>query len=187
MRTLDLQTLVPTPAVDGERIHLRPLTAEFLEPYAAMLADPDGRRFTGTHRTFGRDEVVAWLSSRQDAPGRADWAIVTADDGEFLGEVVLMDIDGDNLSGSFRIALAGPEHYGRGYGTEATRLVVAFAFDVVGLHRLSLEVYDFNDRARAVYERCGFVEEGRLRDALQWEGEWHDAIVMSVLAPERPA
>lgn len=70
-----------------------------------------------------------------------------------------------------------------GIGTEATRLVVAHLFDL-GIHRVSLEVYDFNPRARHVYEKVGFTHEGTLRDALYWEGEWVDAHVMAMIAPE---
>jgi RimJ/RimL family protein N-acetyltransferase len=87
---------------------------------------------------------------------------------------------------SFRIALAGPHAFGRGYGTEATRLVLDFAFDTVGLHRVGLEVFDFNPRAQRVYEKCGFVREGVLRDALRWDGRRHDALAMSVLATDGP-
>uniref|UniRef100_UPI0028126253 GNAT family N-acetyltransferase n=1 Tax=Arthrobacter sp. TaxID=1667 RepID=UPI0028126253 len=72
----------------------------------------------------------------------------------------------------------------RGYGTEATRAVVAHAFDVMGVHRISLEVYAFNPRAQRVYEKCGFRVEGRLRDALLWNGEWIDAVVMGMLSTD---
>ncbi|GHE85800.1 hypothetical protein GCM10014715_47620 [Streptomyces spiralis] len=57
-------------------------------------------------------------------------------------------------------------------------------FEQLGLHRISLEVYAFNPRARRVYEKVGFLAEGVLRDALLWEGERVDAAVMSILAPE---
>lgn len=81
---------------------------------------------------------------------------------------------------NFRIALL-PHAVGRGYGTEATRAVVDHGFAVLGLHRIELEVYAFNPRAQRVYENCGFVVEGRRRDALCWEGTWYDAITMAVL------
>jgi RimJ/RimL family protein N-acetyltransferase len=71
-----------------------------------------------------------------------------------------------------------------GYGTEVTRLVVDYALDVVRLHRLSLEVFDHNRRARRVYEKCGFVVEGRLRDALLWDGRRHDTLTMAILASD---
>ena len=85
--------------------------------------------------------------------------------------------------------MLGSAHHGRGHGTEITRLVVDHALDVAGLHRLSLGVFDFNARARRVYEKGGFVLEGRLRDVLHWDGRWHDELVMSVLRtdPRHPA
>jgi hypothetical protein len=63
----------------------------------------------------------------------------------------------------------------------ATRLLLRYAFDVIGLHRVELEVYDFTARAVASYLKCGFVEEGRKRDALRWDGQWRDALLMAAL------
>jgi RimJ/RimL family protein N-acetyltransferase len=63
-------------------------------------------------------------------------------------------------------------------------MITGYGFEVLGLHRIDLEVYSFNPRARHVYEKVGFVAEGVLRDALRWDGHWVDATVMSVLAPE---
>jgi len=60
----------------------------------------------------------------------------------------------------------------------------AIGLGVLGLHRISLGVYDFNPRAQASYAKLGFVLEGRLRDALFWDGEWHDELIMSVLATD---
>ena len=94
----------------------------------------------------------------------------------------LQDLDADNQSMCFRIALGGAADFGRGYGTEATRLLLDYAFDVVGVHRVTLEVFDFNTRAQRVYEKCGFVREGVQREALYWHGQWHDTIDMAVLA-----
>ena len=91
------------------------------------------------------------------------------------------DLDEDASSMSYRIALVGPEVYGRGYGTEATRLVRDFAFGPLRLHRLALEVNSFNHAAIAVYERAGFVREGVRRDAIRHEGRWHDVLDMALL------
>ena len=73
---------------------------------------------------------------------------------------------------------------GAGLGTEATRLVVDHGFRVLGLHRITLEVYDFNPRARHVYEKVGFVHEGTGREALLFDGEWVDVHFMAVLEPD---
>jgi RimJ/RimL family protein N-acetyltransferase len=63
-------------------------------------------------------------------------------------------------------------------------LVVGYGFEELGLHRISLEVYSFNPRARHVYDKVGFVAEGVLRDALRWGDGWVDATLMSILAPD---
>jgi RimJ/RimL family protein N-acetyltransferase len=158
--------------------------SQHFDAYRSMLAEPEAMRLTGTHKQFTDEEIRQWLAARQDHHDRADWAIVRHEDSVVLGEAVLNELNEHNASANFRICLAGPHVFGRGYGTEATGLVVDYAFDVVGLHRVHLEVYDFNPRAQRVYEKCGFIREGRHRDALLWEGQRHDAISMAILATD---
>jgi len=169
------------PVLTGTAVRLEPLTEAVFDDYWASLADPEVSRLTGTHATFEADQVRAVLRNRREHHDRADWAVLRRDDGAFLGEVVINDFDPHNESANYRIGLAGPAHFNHGYGTEATRLVVDFAFDRIGLHRLELEVFAFNPRARRVYEKCGFRLEGTLRDALQWDGVFIDAHKMAIL------
>jgi len=169
------------PVLVGPRVRLEPLTEIVLDEYLRGLADPEVRRLTGSHRTITSAEAERWLSTRREQHDRADWAVTRREDGAFLGEAVLHEFDPANESASYRVWLAGPHLFGRGYGTEVTQLVVDHALDELGVHRLALEVFDLNPRARRVYEKCGFVVEGRLRDALVWEGQRHDALTMAVL------
>jgi len=137
---------------------------------------------------FDRPKIEAWLATRGEHYDRADWAVVRAEDGAFLGEAVLNQVDLYNESANYRVWLAGPQVFGQGYGTETTQLVVDYALGTCGLHRVSLGVYDFNPRAQRVYEKCGFSHEGRLRHALLWEGQWHDELLMTILSSDpRPA
>src|SRR5439155_22428443 len=69
-------------------------------------------------------------------------------------------------------------------GTEATRLMVDHAFGTLGLHRVALSVFEFNERAIRAYTSCGFLTEGRAREAVWRDGRWWDELSMSVLAPE---
>ena len=149
--------------------------------------DPEAMRLTGSHPRPDRSSRVfmrEWYATRADHDDRLDLAVVDRASGRFAGEVVLNELDSDNQSCNFRILLCGAENRGRGLGTEATRLILAHAFETVGLHRVGLEVYEFNPRARRVYEKAGFVYEGTRRDALLWGGEWIDAHSMSILAHE---
>ncbi|WP_343954636.1 GNAT family protein [Nonomuraea longicatena] len=171
------------PTLVGERVTLRPVGPDDLDGLVELVEDEEGARLTGSHASgWSREALREWYSTRGAVEDRLDLAVVA--DGEYVGEVVLNKLDTDNLSCNLRIALVGPRAFGRGYGTEALRLTVDHAFRSTTLHRIGLEVYNFNERARHVYKKVGFVEEGVLRDALLWEGQWYDAVVMSVLRPD---
>ncbi|REH54467.1 RimJ/RimL family protein N-acetyltransferase [Kutzneria buriramensis] len=174
------------PVLAGNLVLLRPVIADDAVDMLEVLADDDVLRLTGSHGTLSPDDLEPmrqWYGSRHEHEDRLDLAVVDRASGQYVGEVVLNELDVNNNSCSFRIAL-GARGQNRGLGTEATRLVLGYAFERIGLHRISLEVYAFNPRARRVYEKVGFRFEGVLRDALLWEGERFDAHVMSILAPE---
>ncbi len=182
-----MTTFADKPTIRGDRVMLRPMGAQDADSMWADVHDDEITHFTGTHADFTREQIDRWCSSRSGQPDRLDLAVVDPDTGVWLGEVVINEWDADNRSCSFRIAL-GANGRDRGAGTEATRLIVDHVFDTIDdppVNRLSLEVFEFNPRGLAVYEKVGFVREGVLRDALCWQGEFHDAIVMSILRRDR--
>ena len=69
-------------------------------------------------------------------------------------------------------------------GTEAMSVLLDYGFNILNLHRVDLEVFAFNKRARKSYEKLGFKQEGIMRDKLFYDGEFHDAILMGVLKKE---
>jgi RimJ/RimL family protein N-acetyltransferase len=181
------------PTLAGEKVVLRPFRDSDLPALRAVLLDPQARVLTGSvhneassHDPEPPDEeeaLLRWYGSRNDQTDRLDLAVADKATGECVGEVVLNQWDPGNESCDFRIFL-GPHGRDRGLGTEATRLIVGYGFERLGLHRISLEVYAFNPRARRVYEKVGFRAEGVLRESLRYNGEWIDATIMSILAPE---
>ncbi|MDT7790358.1 MAG: hypothetical protein QOF58_8777 [Pseudonocardiales bacterium] len=161
-------------------MELVPLRKEFApQMLAGGPQNDEVNRLTGTHATFELADYEAYIERTLTDPNRYTRAIT--EDGRFIGEVVLT-INEHNRSAGVRIALW--DSFGRGYGTIALQDVLDHAFKVRNLHRVDLEVYEFNHRAIHVYKKLGFREEGRLRDALLWEGEFYDAIVMSVLSTD---
>lgn len=114
-------------------------------------------------------------------PNRLDWVITYQ--AEPIGTAHL-DVDNDASSAEFAIGLSDPDAFGRGFGTDATATILRHAFDTLHLHRVELHVPDDDERATRYCERNGFTEEGRLRQAIQRDGVWHDAIVMSIIADE---
>lgn len=177
----DAPAFADKPTIVGELVTLRPVRRSDAAELAAT--DAETARLTGTHRGFSLAELEQWYATRAEQTDRIDWTIVENTAGAWAGEVVLNELDADNRSCGFRIMLQGPRYFGRGLGTEATRLAVQHAFSV-GVHRIELEVYDFNPRARRVYEKAGFRLEGTKRDALLWDGAWVDAHIMSLLATD---
>lgn len=175
------------PTLRGEHVVLRPMTAADAADMFADLDDPDGMRLTGTHADFTFEQIEQWCAGRVGTDDRLDLAITDPATGDWLGEVVINDWDSDNRSCSFRIAVSAGAR-DRGVGSEATRLIVDYVFDAIDdppVNRLDLEVYAFNPRARHVYERVGFRYEGTRREALHWDGEFVDAIVMSIIRSDR--
>ncbi|WP_405408053.1 GNAT family N-acetyltransferase [Streptomyces decoyicus] len=182
---IDATALSEKPVLTGARVRLVPLSVRHAAAFHAACLDPETRRLTGTHHDFTREEIRAWCAGSADRADRLDLAVEDRETGVFLGELALNQIDPPNAQGSFRIALV-PDATGRGIGSEATRLLLDHAFDRVRLHRVQLEVFDYNPRARRAYEKCGFEVEGRMREALFWDGAWHDVFVMAALRSRRP-
>lgn len=177
--------MLDKPILHGETITLRPIRADDAAAMFASLSDEETMRLTGTHETFTLEQIESFYARLADADDRADYAIIPRDaPARAVGEVVLNDINWHNRAANFRIALFDKAFFGQGYGTQATQLILAYGFEQLDLHRIDLEVYDFNPRAARVYEKAGFVREGVKRDALLWDGTYHDAIVMSMLEPE---
>ena len=177
-----IASLVERPILIGDNVTLRPIVVSDADAMFASLLDEESMRLTGTQDTFTRAQVEAHCQRIADADDRLDFAITLNETRDYIGEAVLNEIDWRNRSANYRIALANQSLCGQGYGTEASRLVIAYGLQTLQLHRIELEVYDFNPRAQHVYEKLGFVQEGIRRDVLLWEGAYHNAIVMSILA-----
>lgn len=171
------------PVLTGELVVLRPLADTDLADILATLADAQTSRLTATHATISPERVRAALADRSARTDRIDMAVIERAGGRYAGQVVLHHLDPDNGSCGLRIALATP-FTGRGLGSEATALILAHAFDTVGVHRVELEVSASHPRARHVYEKAGFVYEGTRRQALRWQHEWVDTYVMGILADD---
>ena len=86
--------------------------------------------------------------------------------------------------GALGISIFNPAYWNRGYGTEATELLLNFAFSTINLNTIELEVFSYNKRAQACYKKLGFVETGRKRKAHFIGGQYHDIILMDISTKE---
>lgn len=176
------------PTLTGELVTLRPIRAEDADLVDALLReDPEVARLTGSLHSSTEayegpplDRLREIYGQWAVAEDRLVLAVIDTASGLLVGEAVLNDWDAGNRSCGFRILVGAPGR-GRGLGTEATRLIVRHGLETMGLHRITLEVYDFNPRARHVYEKAGFRHEGTGREALLFDGEWIDVHYMGIL------
>lgn len=104
--------------------------------------------------------------------------------GAYLGQVDIMSIDWKRGLGLLGIVIAKPSNLGKGIGREAISLLLHHGFGRMGLRKIELSVYAFNQRAIRCYQSCGFIQEGSLRGHALRDGVWHDSIQMGVFAQE---
>jgi RimJ/RimL family protein N-acetyltransferase len=172
----------------GERVVLRgPVPADADDRLAAGF-DPEVVLLQGGEPSQFREPMTREWADRWYERMVADdnpWGWMVEFEGRHVGSARLCDHVPVDRKANYAVALNSSALLGRGLGTEVTRLVLDFAFgpepNGAGLHRVELRVLDFNRRGIACYRRCGFVEEGRERQAAFVDGVWRDYVVMGVL------
>ena len=153
----------------------------YLQNYNPL--DKEIARLTGCKELFSKEEVMSFfLKSIQDT-GRYYFLIISPDN-RIIGETVINEIDNQTKSANFRIGIFQSSEQGKGIGTWAVETTRDFAFEILKLHRLSLDVFSFNTRAEKCYLKAGFKREGILRDAVLNGNEYADDILMSILEDE---
>jgi RimJ/RimL family protein N-acetyltransferase len=170
----------------GERVRLRGVRDDDLPTLAKWEMDP-GRMTTLSgwvvppSEAAARERIANWSANQKDDVG---FAIETLDDPPVLvGNMGLRGARPKDRCATLGIAL-GREYMGRGYGTDAMRVIVGYGFREMGLHRIQLIVASYNPAGIRAYEKAGFVEEGRYRQAVLHDGRWHDEVLMSILDHE---
>lgn len=169
-------------ALTGDLVVLRRHVPENLRAFQRWYTDLDVVRLTRYQDSPMRpDEIERFFAARALGADSLAMAIHLRTDNRLIGTCALSQLDADNGSALFHITIGEKEAWGQGYGTEATRLLVGHAFSGLGLHRVGLSVFAFNDRAIRAYRSVEFVVEGRAREAIWREGRWWDEISMSML------
>ena len=165
----------------SERLFLRPVTKNDVTLYQKSTEDEEIRYMTGTPRAYSIEEIEAHIERITQDDSREDFAICLNDSKEMIGEMSLLDIDEVNHSAGFRISMVTTDHVGKGLGTEAMNLMVHYVFEGLNLNRLQLEVFSHNKRGIRAYEKVGFIKEGVLRQALFYNNQYSDEIIMSII------
>ena len=120
----------------------------------------------------------------KDPPSFTMFAIHTLEDDRLIGEIGFEDAEVPSGEAFIAIGIGEREDWGQGYGSDAMRIMLRYAFNELNLTRISLTVSEFNPRAVQAYTRAGFVEEGRLSGAEKRGGRRYDLVYMGILREE---
>lgn len=165
----------------GHNVLLRLITVGDKEAYynaGFRNMDEQSRYFTQTKHVFSQQQIYDYVDRIVEDETRYDFLIVDLN-GQICGESVLNAIDWDNRSANFRIALFDHNIFGKGIGSTAIQLTVQFGFEELGLNRIELEVFDFNERATRSYLKAGFQNDGSEEETLL-DGTSSEVIKMSI-------
>ena len=172
------------PYLIGTKIYLRPLEREDATHLVPWFNHPEVTRMLLTYRPLNlRAEEEFIDKALQNEHGLVLGIVVQGSD-RLIGGTGLHQIDFKNRHAGFGITIGEKEEWGKGYGTDATRLMVQHAFETLNLNRVWLHVYEYNQRGIRAYEKVGFRKEGVLRQDTYREGRYWDTIAMAILREE---
>ena len=169
----------------GEKCYLSPCSSEDAEKWAAWDNDPEVALPLG-------DEVYTLYSLEKEQEGLAGvlknqsviFSILDLANDAVIGRCMLFDVHAVDQCAMLGIVIGEKAYWNKGYGQEATRLLLDFGFNLLNLNSIMLGTIAFNQRAIAAYRKVGFKEIGRRREARIIGGKKYDAVLMDILAEE---
>jgi RimJ/RimL family protein N-acetyltransferase len=168
----------------GKLVRLAAPTADERDIFARWSNDPEYLRNLDDDPARPRHADAIALPGKDVEWQRFEFRIRTLADNILIGFVELWGFSWNHQSATMSIGIGEPAYRGKGYGTDAIRLILSYAFCELNLHRVGLGVFSYNTRAIRAYEKVGFVREGALRQAIHRDGRRYDMILMGILRPE---
>lgn len=172
------------PRLEGRGVVLAPLRSEDSGALFSWINTRDLVQLSAAFRDVPREEHDRWFADVVERADTTIFGIRLRSSDVLVGSCQLTGINAVHRNAELRIRIAESAARGRGHGTEATRLLVDYGFDVLRLHRIWLHVFEANERALRLYERVGFQREGVLRESALIEGSWRHVIVMGLLSAD---
>ncbi len=176
----------PVVNIVGDKTALGPLRRDVIPTYVRWMNDFEVTRgLVLQPRPMTREAEEAWYERASREEGNSvHFLIYERATMRPIGNTNLHGIDHAQRTAELGILIGEKECWGKGYGTEATRLTLDYGFNGLGLHSIVLRVYSFNERALRAYLRAGFKEVGRWRQSRRLGGRPYDIIYMDCLATE---
>ena len=139
----------------GERIYLSPMNSEDYLKYVEWLNNYEiAKGVNHVCKIVSIEGEKAWLEKATTE--KYNFAIVNKENDTLIGNISLMHIHEINRTAELGIFIGDENYLSRGYGSEAIKLLLDYAFRYVNLNNIMLKVFDYNKRAIKAYEKCGF-------------------------------
>ena len=170
----------------GERVRLTAMTEADLPALASWQEDGEYLRLLSATPAHPRTDLQLrqWLADEQRGESNFIFGVRPLERDDLLGFVTVGEIVWNQRVGWLTIGIGDAAARGQGYGTEAVRLALGFAFGELNLRRMQLTVFAYNERAIALYERLGFRREGVFREFLERDGRTWDMYLYGILRGE---
>lgn len=170
----------------GKKVRLREYKKEDVQQAQKYINDPEVKRLLhpGIPYPYTYEDELKWFESLSATKDTYTFAIETLIDKKYIGGCGVNKIDWKNSVAEVGIFIGDKSYWGRGYGTDAMKVLVGFVFQQMNINKIKLNVYSFNERAIKSYLKCGFVKEGILRQEIYKDGKYYDAIIMGMLKEE---
>ena len=171
--------------LEGKLTNLRPLDIDDLARAYKWINDREVTKYLAARYPMSRkDEVDCLEKGPSNGFSEGVRLAIETKDGVHIGNLDLTQVRPEDRKAGMGIMIGEQDYWGNGYGTDAVVTLLKFGFHEMNLNRIWLHAFDFNDRAYACYLKCGFQEEGRLRQHYYAEGRYWDSIVMGILRHE---
>jgi RimJ/RimL family protein N-acetyltransferase len=169
--------------IRGEKVFLSALGIDDVRPLYMWANDRDLATLSRPYAPIHWDDHVEWFENqRRDKTGRILGIRLTNGE-KLIGFCKLIGIHPIHRSAEMQMKIGREEYRSKGYGSEALKLLLDFAWNDLALRRVSCCVYADNDRAIKAYEKVGFEREGLMRKAVFVDGKTKDLVVMGILNP----
>lgn len=171
--------------LEGKKVRLRPISLDDIDLALSWINDPEVTQTLMTGRyPMTREAERKWLEDHMKVSATDIIYTIEKLDGTYLGGITLFNIRPVEHHAEVGISIGIKSEWGKGYGREAMELMLRYGFAELNLHLIYLHVHADHPRAVRLYEKIGFVREGRLRDRAYRGGKYHDYFAMSILRDE---
>ena len=169
------------PFLVGKKVYLRSLESEDAETFLPWVNDYEVMRTMGSFNPYSLVTEKKWIEDSYQKKDQISLGIVNKDNDRLIGGTGLHRIEHRVRQAGFGIFVGDKKEWNKGFGQEATELIVDYAINQLNLNRVWLHVHKDNERGIRAYTKVGFVQEGCLREAHFCDGHYIDVLVMSVL------